>query len=125
MRLAPLALCLALAACASPPPDPARVRAALARAPNIDVCRAMYYGPDWINGKAYEEKARRGIDCENYAAAIQAQDAAQRAASNAAISSLIAPGGIFNPTPPPSPVIQPTINCQSYRYGNQVQTTCR
>jgi hypothetical protein len=104
MRYA-IAACLVLAGCATGPEY-------VASQSNYDVCRLTMGGPHARN--AEWEARMRGLDCQPYYPAIQAQEANRNAAMTNAIRAL-------QPQPaPPSRM----LNCTSYRVGTTVQTTC-
>jgi hypothetical protein len=105
----PLAILLALllAGCAAATPEQ------MAAQSNFDVCRFTMGGPHAAVADA--EARRRALDCQPYYPAIQQQQANQNAATQNFIRSM----------QQPAPVIQPTVNCTSYRIGNTVQTRCQ
>jgi hypothetical protein len=94
-----------LAACAVTPQD-------MAQRSNWDVCRFTMGGP-WSQTAQYEAQ-RRSLDCSPYYGPINAQMQRENAATSEYLQSL------QRRRPPPPQ----TINCQSYRVGNSVQTTC-
>lgn len=88
----------------------------VARQSNFDVCRLTMGGP---HSAAAEAEARnRGLDCAPLYPAIQAKQANENAAINNYLRSMQQPLGV---TPLQT---NPTVNCQSYRSGNTVQTHC-
>lgn len=93
-----------LAGCAATPQE-------MSAQSSYDVCRLTMGGP---HARVAEYEARRrGLDCRQYYGAIAAQEQARAAAMNQAIQ-------YFAPRPAPQ-----TINCDSYRFGNGISTTCR
>lgn len=65
---------------------------------------------------AQNEARRRGLDCAPYYPAIAAKRSSDAAAMNQAAQYFLAPRG---------PALPRTINCQSYRVGDRVDTDCR
>jgi hypothetical protein len=111
MKFAALTAAALLAGCAAPITV---TTAQLAAASNWDACRYTTMGGT-LAPMAQAEVNRRGVDCGPIYQAMTQQRANEAAALNNAAQ-------YFNRPPPPLPR---TTNCTSYRYGNQVETTCR
>lgn len=94
-----------------------QLRALAPQQPDYEICRAVMAGGPNMRQVAWEEQQRRGLDCAPYAGAI----AQREAASNAMALQLMQQS---RPQPLPMPQMPQTVRCNSYRYGNQVQTTC-
>ncbi|MFT3804970.1 MAG: hypothetical protein QM766_27595 [Burkholderiaceae bacterium] len=139
--LVSLAVTLLVSGCATAPQwtqaDAIRLQQRAEAAPSLELCQAYV---DWSGGHpgkpiVVNELNRRGESCAQFSGILQvraqqrAAAAQEEAARSAAIMSvgagmmarpaLIAPAPMFAP-PPPRP-----INCQSYRMGMYVNTSCR
>lgn len=103
MKLVSFALAVTLTGCAAP----------MHERSDYDVCRLTMRGL-WV-AEASQEARRRGTNCQAlYPIIIQGE-----AANNAATMQLLQ---MMRPAPP-APAS--TMTCDSYRYGNRVETTCR
>ncbi len=116
-KLALLAVA-ALVGCASPQ----QLRQTVGNASNFQLCRAIFLAPRDVAQIATEEAQRRSLDCAPYASAVFQNEAQADAARSALAQQLLMqshPQTPFVPLQIPQP-----INCQSYRMGNTIQSTC-
>ena len=93
------------------------LRARVGNASAFQLCHAMFMAPQDVASIAREEAARRSLDCAPYASAVLQNEHNADAARNALAMQLLSPR--------PAPPMPQTINCNSYRLGNTVQTDCR
>lgn len=115
-RLAILAA-LVLAGCATQPTLDERV----ARAPNINLCEAVYYSPPDVAQAAGAEAARRGLDCQTMLPAI----ASQRASQDAAAAQILMQRQRTQRQAPAQAYQMPgRTNCVSQVIANQIHTSC-
>lgn len=118
MKAVVMILCLAVAGCAAPR-DP---RETVGNASSYQLCRAMMFAPRDVAQVAQEEAQRRSLDCAPLAQTIM-QNEAQADAQRKALATqmLLARPPVYQA---PAYQMPRPINCQSYRVGNSVETTC-
>ncbi|MFP5340440.1 MAG: hypothetical protein ACLGIW_18445 [Gammaproteobacteria bacterium] len=112
----------ALAGCATGP-TAEQLRAQAPSQPDFEVCRAAVLGDRQLSAIAAEEMQRRRLDCSPHMAMIQAQGQAQ--ASRSAMALQLMQMNQPRPTQMQPYIPPPMVNCNSYRYGNNTQTTCQ
>lgn len=130
MRLLALACSAALVGCATEPkPLPVLTPDIAQQMSAADLCLGLSTFRPGNASVAQQEVYRRGINCNDHAAAIQAlqQARAQREAvilQNSLNRPAYQPYQV-NPYQIPTPQMPRQTNCTSYRVGNTVQTDCR
>lgn len=101
--------CATLAGCVTQPQEYGTVK----------LCDAYFYGSSHPRAAINAEVERRGINCEQYAGAVQAERARKDAAFNA-----LSQNPLFQQRPAPQMMIQPSITCRSRDLGGVIQTQC-
>lgn len=110
---------LALAGCQ----NMEQLRASAPQQSDFTICKALVMGNATLQQVAAEEQQRRRLDCSPHMPAIAQAQQADMARTAVGLQLLQQ----SQPRPQPiQPYIMPApVTCNSYRYGNQVQTTCR
>lgn len=109
-----------VAGCATPL-TPEQINARVKVASDYQLCQVAVLGhsdPRVVTIVGWEIRVR-SLNCATYAQAIVQQDAANKQAAAAYLANMPRPQPIQMPMP------APPVHCSSYRYGNQVQTTCQ
>lgn len=122
MRLVLIVAVVALTGCQTME----QLRATAPQQSDYEICRASTYGGPALVQVAWEERTRRGLNCEPYMASIQMnhqarqQQAAQEAASGLQLLQMSRPQPMMGPPMFPQP-----ISCSSRNVMGTIYTDCR
>lgn len=124
-----IAAVVALSGCASgPPPGPRIISPEMAqRMSVVDLCVGLGVWGPISSGNAADELHRRGLECRDFSAAIQArlQADAQEQLQRHALAQNLLLQNMQRGAPLTAYQMQQPIRCTTQRFGDTFQSVCR